>query len=148
MDCSGVQDKPEKVRPNTSSSGFSIAFGVCVLVTVNLLASSAATRGAWTLYAQTAKRGAAGRKSEERSSRGIGDRSIVAIGYRGSWYRGKCTACDTEREGEREGGREREGERERERESYPVLSGGGEEGCFMCSGAVQRGGGLVYYMYV
>lgn len=83
MDCLGVQDKPEKVRPNTSSSGFSIAFGVCVLVTVNLLASSAATRGAWTLYAQTAKRGAAGRKSEERS-RGIGDRSIVAIGCRES----------------------------------------------------------------
>lgn len=49
MGCSGVQDKPEKVRPNTSSSGFSIVFGVCVLVTTNLLASSSDTRGTGVL---------------------------------------------------------------------------------------------------
>lgn len=44
-----ISDKPEKVRPNTNSSGFSIVFGVCVLVTTNLAASNSATRGAGEL---------------------------------------------------------------------------------------------------
>lgn len=47
--CPGVRDKPEKVRPNTKSSGFGIVFGVCVLVIANLLASSSETRGTGVL---------------------------------------------------------------------------------------------------
>lgn len=59
---------PEKVCPNTSSSGFSIAFGVCVRVMANLLASiSGSFVGAWTLYALSPKAMRGARRSEERS---------------------------------------------------------------------------------